>query len=104
FTGVRAMAQGLQCWNAAGVLVVDLTDYNIRFMGTYTVKATSAQTYTVSVPNMKTTGWFVHYAPASDTFNEWSAFCNNGSFTAVYLPTYAPLAGNYTFNVYKWTA
>lgn len=51
------MAQGLQCWNAAGVLVVDLTDYNIRFMGTYTVKATSAQTYTVSVPNMKTTGW-----------------------------------------------
>ena len=64
----------------------DLTDYNIRYMGTYNINVSSSTaTYTVTVPNMKTTGWFVHYAPASDNFNDWSAFCNNGSFTAIYL-------------------
>lgn len=98
------MAQGLQCWNSAGVLVVDLTDYNIRYMGTYNVTAVNGTaSYTIAVPNMKTVGWFVHYAPATDTFNEWSAYCNNGSFTAVYTPGSSPFAGTYAFNVYKWT-
>ena len=92
------MAQGLQCWNGSGVLVVDLTDYNIRYMGPYNINVVSSTaTYTVSVPKMKTTGWFVHYAPASDNFNEWSAFCNN-------LPGNFPPAGTISFNVYKWAA
>ncbi|MED9015967.1 hypothetical protein RCM34_02430 [Escherichia coli] len=99
------MAQGLQCWNGSGVLVVDLTDYNIRYMGTYNINVSSSTaTYTVTVPNMKTTGWFVHYAPASDNFNDWSAYCNNGSFTAIYLPGNFPPAGTVAFNVYKWAA
>ena len=99
------MAQGLQCWNGSGVLVVDLTDYNIRYMGTYNINVSSSTaTYTVSVPNMKTKGWFVHYAPASDNFNDWSAFCNNESFTAIYLPGKFPPAGTVAFNVYKWAA
>lgn len=99
------MAQGLQCWNGSGVLVVDLTDYNIRYMGTYNINVSSSTaTYTVSVPNMKTKGWFVHYAPASDNFNDWSAFCNNESFTAIYLPGNFPPAGTVAFNVYKWAA
>lgn len=99
------MAQGLQCWNASNQLVVDLGDYNIRYVGTYTIAVNSSTaTYTVAVSGMATTGWFVHYAPASDTFSEWSCFCNAGSFTAIYLPGQYPTAGNYTFNVYKWTA
>ncbi|HDT2128120.1 TPA: hypothetical protein RCG93_004552 [Enterobacter roggenkampii] len=98
------MAQGLQCWNGSGVQVVDLDDYNIRYMGTYYINvATNNPTYTVGVPDMKTTGWFVHYAPDADSFNEWSAFCNNGSFTAIYLPGNYPPAGTLAFNVYKWT-
>lgn len=48
------MAQGLQCWNSAGVLVVDLGDYNMRYMGTYSITATTASSYTVTVPGMKT--------------------------------------------------
>lgn len=31
------MASGLQCWNASGVLVADLTDYNMRYVGTTTL-------------------------------------------------------------------
>lgn len=97
------MAQGLQCWNSSGVLVVDLGDYNIRFMGTYSfTTSTGVPTYTVAVPGMKTSGWFVHYSPANDIFNEWSSYCNNGSFTAIYLPNNSPPSGTYTFNVYKW--
>lgn len=96
------MAQGLQCWNASGTLIVDLGDYNMRFMGTYTITATSAQSYTVTVPGMRTTGWFASYAPASDVFNEWSVICNNGSMSIIYFPTASPTAGTYSFNVYKW--
>ncbi|MGR4049035.1 hypothetical protein [Kosakonia cowanii] len=97
------MAQGLQCWDGAGNLIVDLGDYNIRYMGTYYVSTSSGvPTYTIAVPGMRTTGWFVHYAPANDVFNDWSAFCNNGSFTAVYMPTNFPPSGTYAFNVYKW--
>ncbi|EFJ1906879.1 hypothetical protein HRZ08_004668 [Escherichia coli] len=97
------MAQGLQCWNSAGVLVVDLGDYNMRYMGTYSITATTASSYTVTVPGMKTTGWIAYYAPSTDVFNEWSVICNNGSMTIIYLPTGSPFAGTYSFNVYKWT-
>ncbi|WP_447743320.1 hypothetical protein [Enterobacter asburiae] len=97
------MAQGLQCWDAAGRLVVDLGDYNIRYVGTYYVNTSNGVwNYTIGVPGMRTTGWIVHYAPATDSFNEWSAYCNNGSFTAVYLPGSYPSIGTYAFNVYKW--
>lgn len=27
------MAQGLQCWDASGRLIVDIGDYNMRYMG-----------------------------------------------------------------------
>lgn len=97
------MSQGLQCWNANGNIVVDIGDYNIRFMGTYNINVVSGTPrYTVQVPGMESIGWFGHYAPSSGIFNEWSVYCNDGSFTAIYLPGDPSFGGSTPFNIYKW--
>ena len=35
------MSQGLQCWDGNGNIVVDIGDYNMRFMGTYNINVVS---------------------------------------------------------------
>jgi hypothetical protein len=37
------MAFGLQCWDGSGKLVVDLSDYNCRYIGTYDITMASGQ-------------------------------------------------------------
>ena len=96
------MSQGLQCWDENGNLVVDIGDYSIRYIGTYSFRSGSAKSYTITVPGMSSTGWFAYYNLSGDIFNEWSVYCNEGSMTAVYLPASSPPSGTYSFNVYKW--
>lgn len=95
------MAQGLQCWNAAGGLVVDLGDYNIRYMGTYTITNPPAS-FTFNIPAMRSTGWFAHKANAYNEYaNDYYCICNNGTMTVNNLLGNSVL-GTYSFNVYKW--
>lgn len=95
------MAQGLQCWNANAELVVDLGDYNIRFMGTYTITNPPA-TFTFNIPDMRSTGWFAHSANATNQYiNVYYCVCNNGTMTVNNLLGSGQL-GTYSFNVYKW--
>lgn len=53
------MAFGLQCWDASGKLVVDLSDYNCRYIGTYDITIPRGQnSATVGVAGISATTAF----------------------------------------------
>ncbi|KLE44082.1 hypothetical protein YA12_19385 [Klebsiella aerogenes] len=95
------MAQGLQCWDASGRLVVDIGDYNMRYMGTYSISSQGGvDNFNINVPGMHHNGW-VAFPVNKYNMNEWYCDCQEGFFTAKYLPT-GGIYGTYQFVVYKW--
>lgn len=99
------MTQGLQCWNAAGVLVVDIGDYNMRYMGTRTLNVTPSTTsWNITFPGMQTTGWLAVQRLDLTQTNGFYCIPGNGSFSVQYLPTSGTYAQTITFDIYKYGA
>lgn len=82
------MAQGLQCWDAQGRVAVDLTDYNLRYMGGLSVvfrRNESAKN--VTFPGATQRGTVVIITSSSmKNPNEFSCRAYDGGFTVHYLP------------------
>ena len=98
---------GLQAWDAGGNIIVDLGDYNMRYMGSVasSVAAGSTNSWSVGFSGMRTTGWIVVPQDQTSTgFNDTTVYCIPGSnaFTVVFLPVAAHRAYTFTFDVYKW--
>lgn len=97
------MAQGLQCWNAAGQIVVDLGDYNMRYMGATSLNIASGTTNTwgVAFGGMRTTGWLA--VPRSVAWGtEFYCIPGNDAFTVRYTPTGYISARTVIFDVYSF--
>jgi len=96
------MAQGLQCWDAAGRLVVDLGDYNMRYMGSVNLSIAAGQTaWSVAFSGMKSTGWLA-VLRTNQYWNNFYCITGNNAFTVQYLPTTGTYAQTLTFDVYKY--
>lgn len=94
------MPQGLQCWDAAGRPAVDLTDYNVRFMGIASVTFLPGET-TKNIPYAGVTlaGSFVAVTAASQNNpNEYFCRSYDGGFVAIYIPVNG-LGVQHTINV-----
>lgn len=62
------MAGGLQCWDATGKLIVDIGDYNTRYLGRTTVTmAANTNQVTGSFGGLTTSGSFVVVVSASSS-------------------------------------
>lgn len=82
------MPQGLQCWDSAGRLAVDLSDYAIRYLGSASVSFAAGDTSkNVSFSGATQDGSFVTIVSTGVTVNEYFCRAYNGGFTVYYLPT-----------------
>ena len=97
------MAQGLECWNAQGVQVVELGDYNIRYMGAVSlnVSAGSTTAWTVPFANMRPNGWLA-ILRTTQWWNNYYCIPGTDGFTVQYLPTRGTYSGTLVFDVYKY--
>lgn len=92
------MPQGLQCWDGAGRIAVDLSDYAIRYIGSASVTFAAGETAKdVPYPGITQDGTFISIVTAGVTANEYYCRAYNGGFTAFYLPITGSPA--FTFNV-----
>lgn len=82
------MAQGLQCWDGSGRLVVDLSDYNLRFIGTASITFSPGQTTkNMSYGACSADGTIVVITGSSmNTPNEYFCRAYNGGFNAFFFP------------------
>lgn len=99
------MAQGLQCWDAQGRVAVDLTDYNLRYMGSTTVTFGATETSkNVAFGGATQSGTVVIVTSASlRNPNEYFCRAYNGGFNAVLMQTSAPGVSNtLTIEVYNF--
>ncbi|WP_036624705.1 hypothetical protein [Pantoea sp. AS-PWVM4] len=87
------MPGGLQCWDATGKLIVDIGDYNTRYLGrtTVTIPANS-NVATGSFNGMTDTGSFIVVVSASSTSYftpaNFAARAYNGGFLVFKLSSY----------------
>ncbi|QPJ98886.1 hypothetical protein [Enterobacter roggenkampii] len=99
------MAQGLQCWDSSGRLVVDLTDYSIRYMGSMSISFSAGETQkNFSFPGLTQDGSFVTIVSASLSgyTNEYYCRSYNGGFTAYRLPTSGGPAITFNIEAYNF--
>lgn len=98
------MAQGLQCWDSSGRLVVDLGDYNMRFMGTASlaISAGTTNTWNVAFSGMKPVGWLA-IARTNTFWTEFYCVCGTNSFSVRYTPTGGVFAQTLTFDIYSFS-
>ncbi|MEN0584442.1 MULTISPECIES: hypothetical protein [unclassified Kosakonia] len=82
------MAQGLQCWDGSGRLVVDLSDYNLRFIGTASVTFSPGDTIkNISYADCTEAGTIVAVTGSSmNTPNEYFCRAYNGGVNAFFFP------------------
>lgn len=83
------MPQGLQCWDSAGRIAVDLSDYAIRYIGSTSVTFAAGDTSkNVSFSGITQDGSFISIVSASINYPINLYYCRayNGGFTAYYLP------------------
>ncbi|WP_368287308.1 hypothetical protein AB2B46_12820 [Kluyvera intermedia] len=97
------MPQGLQCWDSAGRVAVDLSDYAIRYMGSATVSLASGETSkNVAFSGATQDGTFVTIVSTGMTVNEYFCRAYNGGFTLYYLPTGGSAAITLNVEVYNF--
>lgn len=99
------MPQGLQCWDAAGNLVVDLTDYAVRYLGSTSVSFAQGEfSKNVAFPGATQDGTFVTIVSSSITYMMTEFYCRayNGGFNAIYLPTGGTQAITLNVEVYNF--
>ena len=96
------MAQGLQCWDASGRLVVDLGDYNMRFMGaaSLAIAAGTTNVWTVNFTGVRPTGWLI--IPVTNNFSEFYCVPQTNSFSVRYTPTGGISARTLSFELYAF--
>lgn len=97
------MAQGLQCWDASGRLIVDIGDYNMRYMGSVNlnVSAGSTTSWSVAWSGMRPTGWLA-VMRVNQFWNEFYCIPGTNAFTVQYLPISGVYAQTLTFDIYKY--
>lgn len=98
------MAQGLQCWDASGNLIVDLGDYNIRFVENKSVTCSgSAISWTFPYSGMTENEWLV-VTPYDNTGVISSYVCipYNGGFYIRYLWTTHSSSDTFTVGIYRF--
>ncbi|WP_148049889.1 MULTISPECIES: hypothetical protein [unclassified Enterobacter] len=97
------MAQGLQCWDANGVMVVDIGDYNMRYMGTRTLNVTpNITSWNIAFPGMRVNGWLAVQRLTITSNNIFYCIPGNESFAVQYLPTTGTYPQTITFDIYKY--
>lgn len=98
------MAQGLQCWDALGRLAVDLTDYNLRFLGVFSARFTpGVASINVAVSGATASGT-LGIITASDNASVNEFFCRayDGGINILYLPTGGTYNTTLTIEVYNF--
>lgn len=88
------MPCGMQCWDANGKLIVDIGDYNTRYLGRTTVTmAANTNLVTGSFGGLTASGSFVVVASASSsvyyTPSNFAARAFDGGYRIFKLPAYA---------------
>lgn len=97
------MPQGLQCWDGAGRISVNLSDYAIRYIGSTTVTFAAGETAKdVSFSGITQDGSFISIVTTDVTANEYYCRAFNGGFTAFYLPITGSPAFTFTVEVYNF--
>ena len=87
------MPCGLQCWDANGKLIVDIGDYNTRYLGRTTVTmAANTNQVNGSFGGLTASGSFVVVASASSsayyTPSNFAARAYDGGYRIFKLPAY----------------
>ncbi|MDF2784223.1 MAG: hypothetical protein K0S95_758 [Pantoea eucrina] len=95
------MAQGLQCWDEHARLVVDIGDYNMRFMGTASLRITSGTSWSVGFSGMRPTGWMA-VQQYSEYYNSFYCIPGTNAFTVQLLPTDGVSPRTIYFDVYSY--
>lgn len=82
------MPQGIQCWDEKGRIAVDLTDYNLRYMGGISVVfRRSESSKNVAFGGATQSGTIAIITTSSmNNPNEFSCRAYDGGFTIHYLP------------------
>ncbi|HID5228592.1 TPA: hypothetical protein ACXEMK_003495 [Enterobacter roggenkampii] len=81
------MPQGLQCWDSAGRIVADLSDFSIRYIGSASVIfATGERLKNIPFSGVSQDGSFITIVTQGLDVNEFFCRAFNGGFTAMYLP------------------
>jgi hypothetical protein len=97
------MPQGLQCWDTAGRIAVDLSDYAIRYIGNSSVSLASGETSkNVALSGVTQDGSFISIISTGVTVNEYFCRAYNGGFTLYYLPTGGSPAITLNVEVYNF--
>ncbi|CAK0703260.1 hypothetical protein FGAF467_15410 [Escherichia coli] len=97
------MPQGLQCWDSAGRVAVDLSDYSIRYIGSTTVSLSAGESSkNVAFSGITQDGSFVTIVSTGVTVNEYFCRAYNGGFTLYYLPTGGSVAITLNVEVYSF--
>lgn len=97
------MPQGLQCWDTAGRIAVDLSDYAIRYIGSSSVSLSSGETSkNVALSGVTQDGSFISIVSTGVTVNEYFCRAYNGGFTLYYLPTGGSPAITLNVEVYNF--
>lgn len=97
------MPQGLQCWDSAGRIAVDLSDYAIRYIGSTSVTFSVGETVKdVSFEGITQAGSFISIVSTGATVNEYHCRAYNGGFTAYYLPSTGSPAITLNVEVYSF--
>lgn len=94
------MAQGLQCWNASGTLIVDLQDYNLRFVGSATYTLGGTYQWNIGYGGMTANGWIV-YPQDGRGWQNYVVRCYDGGFIVTFAPLSTPPTQTITFDI--WT-
>ncbi|STD27293.1 Phage-related protein, tail component [Enterobacter asburiae] len=103
--GVMVMPQGLQCWDGAGRIAVDLSDYAIRYIGSTSVTFAAGETAKdVSFSGVTQDGSFISIVSASSAgvINEYYCRAFNGGFTVFYLPSGGSISITLNMEVYNF--
>lgn len=97
------MPQGLQCWDSAGRVAVDLSDYSLRYMGSASFNfPAGVSSVNVAFPGATQDGSFVSIVTTGVGMNEYFCRAYNGGFAAYYLPTKANQATTLNVEVYNF--
>ncbi|EMN5860210.1 hypothetical protein RJ495_005105 [Pluralibacter gergoviae] len=97
------MAQGLQAWNAQGQIVVDLGDYNMRYVGSTQLYIGQGQggPWNIGWGGVRPNGWLA-IMRTDGYFNDFYAIPGNDSFTVQYLPSGGTYEQTLTFDIYRY--
>ncbi len=100
------MAGGLQCWDATGKLIVDIGDYNTRYLGrTSVTMAANTNVVTGSFGGLTTSGSFVVVVSASSsvyfTPSNFAARAFDGGYNIFKLSSYTA-AVTLTLDMYSF--